>query len=320
MKEVNRNELKEYAWTSPKGKFGGSGKELSEALGWDPNSPEARNRHPFAVEILRLAAGQTPYPYHSHAAQWEFYHVIAGHGLARDADGQTRVEAGDAFIYGPGEAHQLINNSEEDLVIYVVADNPLGESCYYPDSNKWLVRSPERKLLRQAGEELHRIDAERRSGHARPAPGARARTRSKTLSRTRGEGGGLGSAHVSCAGDGVPPSRTFLTAKSSRTAVDPKQSSSRWNSATSTRDACATRMNAAAIEKLAVSACKIQTDQPESDGTSDWDSPTIVFVEAEADGKHSLGYMSPRRGRRSATERIYLSTATALSLANRRWS
>lgn len=158
MKEVNRNELKEYAWTSPKGKFGGSGKELSEALGWDPNSPEARNRHPFAVEILRLAAGQTPYPYHSHAAQWEFYHVIAGHGLARDEDGQTRVEAGDAFIYGPGEAHQLINNSEEDLVIYVVADNPLGESCYYPDSNKWLVRSPERKLLR--GEALDYFDGE----------------------------------------------------------------------------------------------------------------------------------------------------------------
>ncbi|MBA2436442.1 MAG: hypothetical protein H0V54_15415 [Chthoniobacterales bacterium] len=77
-------------------------------------------------------------------------------------------------------------------------------------------------------------------------------------------------------------------------------------------------MNAAAIEKLAVSACKIPTDQPESDGTYEWDSTTIVFV--EADGKHSLGYMSPRRGRRSATERIYLSTPTALSLANRRWS
>ncbi|MBA2433749.1 MAG: hypothetical protein H0V54_01450 [Chthoniobacterales bacterium] len=79
-------------------------------------------------------------------------------------------------------------------------------------------------------------------------------------------------------------------------------------------------MNAAVIEKLAVSACKIPTDQPESDGTYEWDSTTIVLVEAEADGKHSLGYMSPRRARRSATRRIYLSTPTALSLANRRWS
>ena len=35
-----------------------------------------------------------------------------------------------------------------DLLIQVVADNPIGESCHYPDSKKWLVRSPERRLLR----------------------------------------------------------------------------------------------------------------------------------------------------------------------------
>jgi hypothetical protein len=29
-----------------------------------------------------------------------------------------------------------------------VADNPIGESCHYPDSKKWLVRSPERELIR----------------------------------------------------------------------------------------------------------------------------------------------------------------------------
>ena len=38
--------------------------------------------------------------------------------------------------------------SAEDLIIYVVADNPIGESCHYPDSNKWIVRSPERRLMR----------------------------------------------------------------------------------------------------------------------------------------------------------------------------
>ncbi|HEY1583307.1 MAG TPA: mandelate racemase, partial [Chthoniobacterales bacterium] len=49
-------------------------------------------------------------------------------------------------------------------------------------------------------------------------------------------------------------------------------------------------MVSAAIEKLEVSAYKIQTDQPESDGTIEWDSTTIVIVEAEAGGKRSLGY------------------------------
>jgi uncharacterized cupin superfamily protein len=158
MKKINSNEMEELSWTSAKGKFAGAGRELSEALGWDPQSAEARARHPFAVEILRLAPGQTPYPYHLHSAQWEFYHVISGRGLARDEDGKTPIKAGDAFIYGPGEAHQLINDSTEDLVVYVVADNPIGESAYYPDSKKWLVRSPERRLLR--GDALDYFDGE----------------------------------------------------------------------------------------------------------------------------------------------------------------
>jgi uncharacterized cupin superfamily protein len=63
----------------------------------------------------------------------------------------TAIETGDAFIFQPGEPHQLTNNSAEDLVVYVVADNPLGESCHYPDSGKWLVRSPVRRLIRSEG-------------------------------------------------------------------------------------------------------------------------------------------------------------------------
>jgi hypothetical protein len=35
-----------------------------------------------------------------------------------------------------------------DLVLHIVADNPVGETCHYPDSGKWLVRSPERRLIR----------------------------------------------------------------------------------------------------------------------------------------------------------------------------
>jgi hypothetical protein len=32
--------------------------------------------------------------------------------------------------------------------MYVVADNPIGESWYYPDSGKWGVGLPERRLMR----------------------------------------------------------------------------------------------------------------------------------------------------------------------------
>jgi uncharacterized cupin superfamily protein len=140
--------LAELTWSSPKGKFAGFSKEVSEALGRKPLSTDLMQRHPFDVEICRIPPGQTPYPYHSHSAQWEFYHVISGKGRVRHKDGTTPIAAGDAFLFKPGEPHQLINDSNEDLILYVVADNPLGESCHYPDSQKWLVRSPERRLVR----------------------------------------------------------------------------------------------------------------------------------------------------------------------------
>jgi uncharacterized cupin superfamily protein len=150
MLKINTNTLSEISWSSPKGKFVGAGKEVSEALGRDPYSTDLNRRHPFDVEICRISPGKTPYPYGSHSAQWEFYHVISGAGKVRHQDGVTDIESGDAFLFKPGEPHQLINDGSEDLIIYVVADNPMGESTYFPDSNKWVVQSPERKIIRSS--------------------------------------------------------------------------------------------------------------------------------------------------------------------------
>ena len=45
-----------------------------------------------------------------------------------------------------------------------------------------------------------------------------------------------------------------------------------------------------AVERLDVSASTIPTDQPESDGTLEWDSTTIVLVEAHAGGHTGIGW------------------------------
>ena len=148
MNKVNSADIDELTWASPKGTFGGAGKQVSEALGRKPQSTDLLERHPFDVEIMRLAPGQTPYPYHSHSMQWEFYHVISGAGSVRHSDGSTAIRAGDAFIFKPGEAHVLTNTGTQDLVVYVIADNPSGESTHYPDSDKYSVRSPSPKMLR----------------------------------------------------------------------------------------------------------------------------------------------------------------------------
>ena len=155
MRKINTNHIAEVTWSSPKSKFGGAAKEVSEELGRKPDSTDLRERHPFDVEISRIPPGKSACPYHSHSAQWEFYHVISGRGIVRHRDGAADIGPGDAFIFQPGEPHQLINNGSEDLVLYIVADNPIGESCYYPDSGKWLVRSPERRLVRSQGLEYY---------------------------------------------------------------------------------------------------------------------------------------------------------------------
>ena len=144
MKLINTNDLAEETWSSPKGRFAGAGKEISEALGRQPRSTDLMERHPFDVEIIRISPGKAAYPYHQHSAQWEFYHIIAGAGTVRHQGGSTPIASGDAFLFKPDEPHQIINTGTQDLVAYVVADNPFGESVYYPDSRKWrtLARAP----------------------------------------------------------------------------------------------------------------------------------------------------------------------------------
>jgi uncharacterized cupin superfamily protein len=155
MNKVNTTNMKEVTWSSPKGKFAGAGKVVSEELGRKPRSTDLLERHPFDVEISRIPPGKSPCPYHAHSAQWEFYHVISGSGSVRHKDGTTPIGPGDAFLFKPGEPHQLINDGTEDLVVYLVADNPIGEVCFYPDSGKWNVPIPERRILRSGPLDYH---------------------------------------------------------------------------------------------------------------------------------------------------------------------
>lgn len=148
MNIVNLTAIPAHDYTSPQKKFGGTFQGLSIALGRNPDSMDLNERHPFDVEIARVPAGKSVCPLHSHSAQWEFYHVLSGSGFVRDETETRAVSSGDTFVFKPGEAHQITGGETEALVFILVADNPIGESCYYPDSKKWLVRSPLSQLIR----------------------------------------------------------------------------------------------------------------------------------------------------------------------------
>jgi uncharacterized cupin superfamily protein len=161
MRKVNLSEIKEDAWRSPGGKYTVSFKGISEALGREPASLDLSKRHPFDLEWNRVPPGKCCLLYHAHSAQWELYLVISGKGSVRHKDGTSEVVPGDAFIFGPDEPHQLINIGQEDFIYYVIADNPIGESVYYPDSGKWKVNkssSADRVVVK--GEETDYFDGE----------------------------------------------------------------------------------------------------------------------------------------------------------------
>jgi uncharacterized cupin superfamily protein len=152
MRKVNLDHVKELERQSPKGKYHSHYKEISIALGRERDSLDLAKRHPFDLMLTRIPPGASFCPYHSESAQFEFYLVVSGRGKVRDESGTSEVGPGDAFFFAPGEAHQTSNDGDEDFIYYVIADNPIGDSCYYPDSKKWAVPRPPDNIIVKGAE------------------------------------------------------------------------------------------------------------------------------------------------------------------------
>src|SRR5437588_4836801 len=118
MRKVNVKDVECQDRQSPREKFGRRMKSISVALGRDPESLDLAKRWPFDLALVSIPKGKALCPYHSHSSESEMYLVVSGKGSVRDKDGSTIVTAGDAFFFGPGEAHQLSSAGEEDLGYY----------------------------------------------------------------------------------------------------------------------------------------------------------------------------------------------------------
>ena len=160
MRKVNLKDVPEQERKSPTGKFHKFVKDVSVALGREPESLDLAKRQPFDLAVVRMAKGKSYCPYHSHSAESELYVVISGRGKVRDNKGTTEVGAGDAFFFPPGEAHQLSNAGDDDFVYYVIADNPRGDSCFYPDSGKWAVQKENAEEVIVKGREIDYYEGE----------------------------------------------------------------------------------------------------------------------------------------------------------------
>jgi uncharacterized cupin superfamily protein len=160
MRKVNLSKVNEQERKSPKEKYHKFVKDVSIALGRDRDSLDLARRHPFDLAVARIPKGKSYCPYHSHSAESELYLVISGRGSIRDKDGTTEVGPGDAFFFGPGQAHELANAGKEDFTYYVIADNPRGDSCFYPDSGKWAVATEGTEEIIVKGKEADYFEGE----------------------------------------------------------------------------------------------------------------------------------------------------------------
>ncbi len=91
----------------------------------------------FGVNLTRLAPGAGSALRHAHATQDEFIYVLSGNPVLITDDGETQLSSGmcAGFKAGTGNAHQIVNRSDEDVTFLEVGDRSAGDAVNYPDDD-----------------------------------------------------------------------------------------------------------------------------------------------------------------------------------------
>ncbi len=90
----------------------------------------------FGVNLTRLTPNSVSALRHAHSRQDEFIYIVAGHPVLRTDAGETALEPGMcAGFKAGGDAHQLINRSQEDVWYLEVGDRSPGDAAIYPDDD-----------------------------------------------------------------------------------------------------------------------------------------------------------------------------------------
>ncbi|MET0283545.1 MAG: cupin domain-containing protein [Polyangiales bacterium] len=91
----------------------------------------------FGVNLTRLAPHAASALRHAHSHQDELIYVLRGHPALYTDEGRTLLAPGmcAGFRAGSGNAHQLVNESEELVEYLEIGDRSAGDRCVYPDDD-----------------------------------------------------------------------------------------------------------------------------------------------------------------------------------------
>ena len=95
----------------------------------------------FGVNLTRLAPGGSSALRHAHTKQDEFVYILEGHPTLVTNAGRTALKAGmcAGFKAGTGDAHHLVNDTEDDVVYLEIGDRSAGDAVDYPDDDLAVV-------------------------------------------------------------------------------------------------------------------------------------------------------------------------------------
>ncbi len=96
----------------------------------------------FGVNLTRLAPGATSALRHAHAVQDELIYILAGEPTLVTNAGSTQLQPGmcAGFKAGTGDAHHLINRTDQVVDYLEIGDRQAGDSVQYPDDDLQAVR------------------------------------------------------------------------------------------------------------------------------------------------------------------------------------
>jgi len=91
----------------------------------------------FGINLTRIAPGGASALRHAHTKQDEFIYILEGRPTLVTEAGRTPLEPGmcAGFRGGSGDAHHLVNETDEDVVYLEAGDRLPGDSATYPDDD-----------------------------------------------------------------------------------------------------------------------------------------------------------------------------------------
>ena len=91
----------------------------------------------FGVNLTRLSPGGVSALRHAHSKQDEFVYILSGYPTLHSDEGNTELAPGmcAGFRAGTGNAHRLVNETNEDVVYLEIGDRTKGDEVNYPDDD-----------------------------------------------------------------------------------------------------------------------------------------------------------------------------------------